>query len=112
MDDLFSKSKAGGNKRVLDDAYLATESEDARFWRQKLREDREKGVAPKKIAAGKAKWKGTRAQTEQSERGRKTNAERLKRAAARADTGYLTPLVELTRGSAGKAKWKGTRAQT
>jgi len=103
MDALFEKSKVG-NKKVMDDAYLATETEEARFWRQKLREDREKGIAPKKMAAGKAKWKGTRAQTEQSERGRKTNLERLKRAANRADTGYLTPLVELTRSVVGEDK--------
>merc|ERR1739845_155600 len=88
----------------MGESYLQSESEDARFWRQKLKEDKAKGIAPKVVSKGKAVWKGTRAQTEQSARGRKTNLERLKKAAGRADVGYMTPLVEMTRAIVGEDK--------
>lgn len=98
----FKDSKVGEGKQ-RDEAYLNAEDDDSRFWRQKLKEDKAKGIVAK-VAKGKAVWKGTRASTEQSARGRKTNLERLKKAAGRADVGYMTPLVEITRALVGEDK--------
>jgi len=103
LDDKFAKSKVGEGKQ-RDQAWLDAEDEDARFWRQKLKEDKLKGVKAKVLTKGKAVWKGTRSTTEQSSRGRKTNLAALKKAAMRADVGYFSPLVEITRNIVGEDK--------